>query len=99
MFVLNTVVSLKYLKSKRQTGRARGGDRKGMVLCSSRMAALRSGGLLNVAVFLLGKKIFMKCTDRFGKVKHLKYVELHCFCLFAKPVNEKLHLKWVALKL
>lgn len=69
MFVLNTVVSLKYLKSKRQTGWARGGDRKGMVLCSSRMAALHSGGLFNIAVFLLGKKNFMKCTERFGKVK------------------------------
>ena len=35
------VMSLKYLESKRQADWIRGGDRKGMVLCSSRMAALR----------------------------------------------------------
>jgi len=50
------VMPLKCLKGKRQTVWVRDGEGKGMVLCSSRMAALRRGNYSISCIFPGGKK-------------------------------------------
>lgn len=61
------VMSLKFSRVRFSLGERWRREGKGVVLCSSRAAALHRG-LLSIAVLLLGKNQMVKCTDRFRKI-------------------------------